>query len=173
VAALLITVRNKARQQMPRREGPPPQQQPQQQHAQQPQQQPQGGDNGKGARRRDRRRRAQVQQVPMPAGHYSPPPTPDASARQTGIGAWLAPDGTIRPLKLEFRVHVRQGGLTVTVLDVDNRQPMLPSTALGWQATSPSQIAARCGCSRASRAAIRVTPPSTSAAKTRPSFCHC
>jgi superfamily II DNA or RNA helicase len=75
----------------------------------------------------------------MPAGHYSPPPTPDASARQTGIGAWLAPDGAIRPLKLEFRVHVRQGGLTVTVLDVDNRQPMLPSTALGWQATSPSQ----------------------------------
>jgi superfamily II DNA or RNA helicase len=63
---------------------------------------------------------------------------PDASARPTGIGAWLAPDGAVRSLRLEFRVHVRQGGLTVTVLDVDNRVPLLPSVALGWQALSPS-----------------------------------
>jgi superfamily II DNA or RNA helicase len=63
---------------------------------------------------------------------------PDASARPTGIGAWLAPEGAVRSLKLEFRVHVRQGGLTVTVLDVDNRVPLLPSVALGWQALSPS-----------------------------------
>ncbi len=59
VAALLITVRNKARQANPRRE------QPQQTQHQPQQQQPQhanaggGGDNGKAARRRDRRRRAQ------------------------------------------------------------------------------------------------------------------
>jgi hypothetical protein len=63
---------------------------------------------------------------------------PDASARPTGIGAWLAPEGAVRTLRLEFRVHVRQGGLTVTVLDVDNRVPLLPSVALGWQALSPS-----------------------------------
>ncbi|HWA71207.1 MAG TPA: SNF2-related protein [Polyangiaceae bacterium] len=132
VAALLITVRNKARQQMPRREAP--QQPTQQQAAPAPSQ----GDNGKAARRRDRRRRAQVQQVPTPVGHYPTAPTQDVSARSTGIGAWLAPEGTIRSLKLEFRVHVRQGGLTVTVLDVDNRQPLLPSSALGWQAAAPT-----------------------------------
>jgi uncharacterized Zn finger protein len=51
VAALLITVRNKARQQMPRREAP---QQPAQQQAAPP---PSQSDNGKAARRRDRRRR--------------------------------------------------------------------------------------------------------------------
>jgi superfamily II DNA or RNA helicase len=145
VAALLITVRNKARQQMPRREGPPPviQQQPQHQHQSQPQHQQQpsggggGGDNGKASRRRDRRRRTQVPQVQMPVGHY-PAPAPDTNLRTTGIGAWLAPEGTIKSIKLEFRVHVRQGGLTVTVLDVDNRTPLLPSAALAWQATSPT-----------------------------------
>jgi superfamily II DNA or RNA helicase len=143
VAALLITVRNKARQANPRRE------QPQQTQHQPQQQQPQhanaggGGDNGKAARRRDRRRRAQggggAPVMPIQtAHHYSPPPSPDASARTTGIGAWLAPEGTIRALKLEFRVHVRQGGLTVTVLDMDNRVPLLPSAALAWQSVSPT-----------------------------------
>ncbi len=135
VAALLITVRNKARQQMPRREPSQPQHQQQQAAAPAPSS---PNDNGKAARRRDRRRRAQVQQVPAPVGHYPTAPTPDASARSTGIGAWLAPEGTIRSLKLEFRVHVRQGGLTVTVLDVDNRQPLLPSAAMGWQAAAPT-----------------------------------
>lgn len=126
VAALLITVRNKARAASPRRD--PVQQSPAAPPA----------DNGKGARRRDRRRRAQTQQMAAPPGHY-PAPTPDASARPTGIGAWLAPEGTARTLQLEFRVHVRQGGLTVTVLDVDNRTALLPSLALGWQAVSPTR----------------------------------
>src|SRR5262245_10802517 len=107
VAALLITVRNQARAALPRREpppGPPP-----------GHHQPQLGDS-KSSRRRDRRRRAQQQQHVVPPG-FQPPPAPDASARPTGIGAWLAPEGAIRTQNLEFRVHVRQGGLTVTVLD--------------------------------------------------------
>ncbi len=141
VAALLITVRNKARQQMPRREAPPqgqpPQQQPQQPAAAQQQQ-----DGGKAARRRDRRRRgAQLPPAPPQPGHYvpTPGPAPEGTARSTGIGAWLAAEtSSTRTVKLEFRVHVRQGGLTVTVLDVDNRSPMLPSAALNWQAFSPT-----------------------------------
>jgi superfamily II DNA or RNA helicase len=131
VAALLITVRNRARAALPRPATPPgghPHAHP---HAQQL------GDGSKASRRRDRRRRVQSQQLPVPQSHYTPP-MPDASARPTGIGAWLAPDGAVRSLRLEFRVHVRQGGLTVTVLDVDNRVPLLPSVALGWQALSPS-----------------------------------
>ncbi|HYJ07436.1 MAG TPA: SWIM zinc finger family protein, partial [Polyangiaceae bacterium] len=139
VAALLITVRNRARAHLPRREAQPQPQPP-------PQPQPahnggggSGGD-GKGGRRRDRRRRGgqpQVVQLPSGAGHYVPPPA-DVSARPTGIGAWLSPEGARRSLNLEFRVHVRQGGLTVTVLDVDNRTPMLPSHALTWQTLSPT-----------------------------------
>jgi len=125
VAALLITVRNQARAQLPRREAP------QVVHP------PQGGLDSKSSRRRDRRRRAQNQQLAVPPGLH-PPPTPDASARPTGIGAWLAPEGAVRLLRLEFRVHVRQGGLTVTVLDTDARMPLLPSVALSWQAVTPT-----------------------------------
>ncbi|HWZ87454.1 MAG TPA: SNF2 helicase associated domain-containing protein, partial [Polyangiaceae bacterium] len=135
VAALLITVRNKARSQLPRREAPV---QPQQ-HA--PVVQQSNGADPKGGRRRDRRRRQQqAPQLPTPVSHYTPhaAPTPDMSARPTGIGAWLAPDGTQRTLHLEFRVHVRQGGLTVTVLDIDNRTPLLPSVALNWQSVIPT-----------------------------------
>ncbi len=94
-------------------------------------------DATKSSRRRDRRRRAQNQQLVAPPG-LRPPPTPDASARPTGIGAWMSPEGAARQLKLEFRVHVRQGGLTVTVLDVEARMPLLPSVALSWQAVSPT-----------------------------------
>ena len=126
VAALLITVRNQARAALPRREHPQPA--PQTQHAQ--------SSESKSSRRRDRRRRAQQQQLAVPPGMTLP--TPDASARPTGIGAWLAPDGSVRLLNLEFRVHVRQGGLTVTVLDVDARVPLLPSVALTWQALAPT-----------------------------------
>ncbi len=128
VAALLITVRNQARAKLPRREAPPPAPAPAAQTA---------PAESKSARRRDRRRRAQSQQLVVPPG-LQPPPTPDASARSTGIGAWLTPEGALRVLDLEFRVHVRQGGLTVTVLDTDARLPLLPSAALGWQALAPT-----------------------------------
>lgn len=128
VAALLITVRNQARAQLPRREAQTPPQPPPH---------PPAGAESKAARRRDRRRRAQAQQHVVPPG-LAPPPPPDASARPTGIGAWLAPEGAVRVLNLEFRVHVRQGGLTVTVLDTDARVPLLPSVALNWQALAPT-----------------------------------
>lgn len=130
IAALLITVRNQARAQQPR----PPQPQP----TPQPQAQPQNQSNGeaKANRRRERRRRTQQQQLAVPPGLTLP--SPDATARPTGIGAWLAPEGAIRRLNLEFRVHVRPTGLTVTVLDVDARVPLLPSVALAWQALAPT-----------------------------------
>jgi superfamily II DNA or RNA helicase len=140
VAALLITVRNKARSALPRpapNAGGQPQHHQQHAHHHQPHAQNGAGDGGKGNRRRDRRRRAQAQQLTAPTTHYTPPQV-DASARATGIGAWLPPESTQRSLNLEFRVHVRQGGLTVTVLDVENRVPLLPSVALGWQAISPT-----------------------------------
>jgi superfamily II DNA or RNA helicase len=155
VAALLITVRNKARAAMPRPPAPPAQQhQPQHQHQQhQPQHQHQQHQQhqqhhhqqaaaqhaDKARNRRDRRRgRVQPQQVTVSPGQVLPP-IPDASARATGIGAWLTPEGAVRALQLEFRVHVRQGGLTVTVLDVDSRHAMLPSVALNWQSLSPTR----------------------------------
>lgn len=136
VAALLITVRNRARAQLPRRDPQP----------QAPAPQPASANGqSKSSRRRERRRRAQNQTLAVPPG-LRPPPTPDASARPTGIGAWLSPENAARRLDLEFRVHVRQGGLTVTVLDVDARVPLLPSVALSWQSLAPTD----------DRAALRV-----------------
>jgi superfamily II DNA or RNA helicase len=131
VAALLITVRDQARGGQPRRE--PPQPVPQTAHA--------GGDAK--SRRRDRRRRAST--VLAPSGPMAPPvrelgapPPPDASARATGIGAWLPPPGTNHTRPIEFRLHARQQGLTVTVLDTEARAPLLPSVALAWQALHPT-----------------------------------
>ena len=130
VAALLITVRDQARGAQPRRE--PPQPVPQTAHA--------GGDTK--SRRRDRRRRAgggipggPIVQVPREMGTL---PSPDASARPTGIGAWLPPPGANHGRPIEFRVHARQQGLTVTVLDTEARVPLLPSVALAWQALHPT-----------------------------------
>ncbi|MCC6216593.1 MAG: SNF2 helicase associated domain-containing protein [Polyangiaceae bacterium] len=126
VAALLITVRNQARAANPRRDAPPPPPPPPA---------PALADT-KGGRRRERRRRNPAPVHTVAVGLPPPPPT-DALLRTTGIGAWM-PDAAARALNLEFRMHVRQGGLTVTVLDTDARVPMLPSAALGWQALAPT-----------------------------------
>ena len=40
--------------------------------------------------------------------------------------------------RVEFRLHVRQGALTVTVLDAEARVPVLPSAAVAWQALLPT-----------------------------------
>jgi hypothetical protein len=66
------------------------------------------------------------------------PPTVSASARSTGIGAWLAPQGLVRSRPPRVSRPRPPGGLTVTVLDTDARVPLLPSVALSWQAHSPT-----------------------------------
>jgi len=180
VAALLISIRDHARSASPRREQPSmsmsapmpmsappsmPPMMPQTAHAG-------GGDALKRVRRRDRRGR------PEGMGMGGPPPVSsqgaasmgtsgstvamaapatDATARQTGLGAWLPPEGLARPKPVEFRLHVRQGALTVTVLDADQRMPILPSVALAWQSLYPT----------------RGTPPWTCAARTSPSCSRC
>jgi superfamily II DNA or RNA helicase len=148
IAALLISVRNQARANSPRPAATPAST-PVAQPAPVPSAPAPNGsaaaqDASKSSRRRERRRRAQQQQLAAPPGVHVP--TPDASARPTGIGAWMAPPGAVRRLSLEFRLHIRQGGLTVTVLDMDARVSLLPSVALQWQALAPT----------ADRAALRL-----------------
>lgn len=146
IAALLISVRNQARANAPRPPAPSPTPPTPAPAPPNPAQNNGGSlnDASKSSRRRERRRRAQQQQHVAPPGVHVP--TPDASARPTGIGAWMAPAGAVRRLALEFRLHIRQGGLTVTVLDVDARVSLLPSVALTWQALAPT----------ADRAALRI-----------------
>lgn len=145
VAALLITLRDQARGTQPRQHNnnnnPPPMHTPmhmQTAHA--------GGDALKRVRRREGHRGPQQpQQAPVaPVAMISSGPTtnlaaqPEATAKQTGIGAWLPPEGLSGARRVEFRLHVRQGALTVTVLDADARAPVLPSVALSWQALVPT-----------------------------------
>ncbi len=159
VAALLITVRNQARSQQPPRQGgpgpqagqqpalgaPPPSPQPalaihssQNQHPAQHAGMPgAAARDGKPSRRRERRRRAQAQNAAVIAPGVDLL-GPDIASRTTGLGAWLAPDGATRRMDLEYRVHVRAGALTITVLDLGARVPLLPSAALAWQALAPT-----------------------------------
>jgi superfamily II DNA or RNA helicase len=138
VAALLISLRDQARGSQPRRDPPLPAMVPQTAHA--------GGEMLKRVRRRDRRRGssppvgpAQVSSMGM-SGSTVPlnAPPQDATAKQTGIGAWLPAEGSGGVRRVEFRLHVRQGALTVTVLDAEARVPILPSTALAWQLLLPT-----------------------------------
>ncbi len=144
VAALLITVRNKARSAVA--PAVKPQRNPNHKHASGAAAAEQRQLIPKGGRRRDhatRRRQQQTPQLPAPVSHYNTPhaaPAPDMSARPTGIGAWLAPDGDSGARCIwSSCVHVRlRAGLTVTVLDIDNRTPLLPSVALNWQSVIPT-----------------------------------
>ncbi|MBK9264278.1 MAG: SNF2 helicase associated domain-containing protein [Polyangiaceae bacterium] len=140
VAALLITLRDQARGSQPRQNptGHAPMHH-QTAHA--------GGDALKRVRRRERHGGVQppaVNPVPavsmissVPTSNLAAPQT-DATAKQTGIGAWLPPEGMAGGRRVEFRLHVRQGALTVTVLDAEARVPVLPSVALAWQALYPT-----------------------------------
>ena len=141
VAALLITIRDQARGAQPRREPPPATNLPQTAHA-----------GGTEALKRLRRRERHGDMVPpshissTSAAALGPPGSPvspsapqaDATARQTGIGAWLPPETMSGGRRVEFRIHVRQGAVTVTVLDAEARVPILPSAALAWQALYPT-----------------------------------
>jgi superfamily II DNA or RNA helicase len=129
VAALLITVRNQARSQQPPRREPAP-------VVATPAAPSPAPRESKPSRRRERRRRTQIQAVP--ASGIVELPGPDGGARSTGIAAWLAPESGLRRMDLEYRVHVRAGGLTITILDLGARVPLLPSAALAWQALSPN-----------------------------------
>ncbi len=166
VAALLIAVRDQARGSQPRREPPPPAQAaPSNGGGNNNNSNNNNNDALKRGRRRDRRNRNLPASSPSAMAAMGPPgstvgpavPAPvvhhaslsraegamgalpqDASAKPTGIGAWLPPESFAGARKLEFRIHVRQGAVTVTVLDAEARMPVLPSVALSWQTLFPT-----------------------------------
>jgi superfamily II DNA or RNA helicase len=106
------------------------------------------GQSAKASRRERRRARLlALQQGPTTvhvshthggAVHVGAAPSSDASARPTGVGAWLPPAGKTTAKPVEFRLLVRASGLSVTVLDPEARVPMLPSAALAFQAQHPT-----------------------------------
>lgn len=123
VAALLISVRDRAR-------GEP-------QRAVMTAVSPQTAHAG-GESKRARRRRARLNASAAAGVSANMVADQDATAGQTGIAAWLPPDGIQTNHSVEIRIHVRQGALTVTVLDAEARVAVLPSVALTWQALYPT-----------------------------------
>ena len=100
-----------------------------------------------------------------------------------GVGAWLPEPTPPPPKHIEYRLQVRQvghanagpgGALTITVLDPDARQPLLPSTLLaGQDLHAHRRIATQSACSRASRTRARAAWGSTSGARTRAICSRC
>jgi superfamily II DNA or RNA helicase len=123
VAALLIAVRDRARGDQNRQ--PPPAAAPNTAHA--------GGES-----KRARRRRARLNAAAAAGVVPHLVTEPEVAAGQTGLAAWLTPVGVDAGHMVEMRMHVRQGALTVTVLDAEARVAVLPSVALTWQALFPT-----------------------------------
>lgn len=126
VAALLITVRDRARGALPKRAASP---------------QPGASATASGQikskpRRRDRRRRSGGSHGAI--AQIGAVPEPNSQASATGIGAWLAPPNHPQPRSIEYRLNVRHNTVVVTVLDTETRVPLLPSQALASQAEQPS-----------------------------------
>ena len=63
---------------------------------------------------------------------------PEAPVSHTGMATWLPHEGVPAAHPIEFRMHVRQGALTITVFNAEARVPVLPSVALAWQSVFPT-----------------------------------
>jgi len=64
-------------------------------------------------------------------------PRPNGTV-STGIDAWLPEPMPPVPKAIEYRLQVRPGSLTITLLDPNARTPLLPSTLLAAQAQTPT-----------------------------------
>ncbi|HEX7662935.1 MAG TPA: SWIM zinc finger family protein, partial [Polyangiaceae bacterium] len=100
-----------------------------------------GGDmSGGGGGRRSRRARARAMKL---AGGGAAPGGQQQQGRgsgivSTGVDAWL-PEPMPPVPKIEYRLQVRPGSLSVTVMDPNQRTPLLPSTLLTSQSEVPGQ----------------------------------
>ncbi len=95
---------------------------------------------GNGQSRRAKRRAARALKVPLRAA-ASPPVRQGFSVEgrvSTGIDAWLPEPMPPPPKRIEYRMQVKPGSLTVTLLDPDARTPLLPSALLVFQAQAPT-----------------------------------
>ncbi|MGH7282740.1 MAG: SNF2-related protein [Polyangiaceae bacterium] len=95
-----------------------------------------GGEMSGGGGRRSRRARARAMKLAA-AGGVAPGGRSNGVV-STGVDAWL-PEPMPPVPKVEYRLQVRPGSLTVTVLDPNARTPLLPSALLMPQSEVPGQ----------------------------------
>lgn len=143
VAALLIALRDQVRPKQPR---PEPQQNgaaamTHMQHGPTGEIEPVAG----GSRRARRRARKLAAQRAMGTTGGMPAGRPgftvegrDSGRSPTGVDAWIAEPMPPAPKTIEYRMQVRSGALTVSLLDPDARTPLSASTLLAFQAQRPT-----------------------------------
>jgi superfamily II DNA or RNA helicase len=99
------------------------------------------GVDGEG--RRSKRARARA----MKAAHHATQTTRGIAPSGTGVDAWLPEPMPPAPKQIEYRLQVKQvghgatgagGGLTITLLNPENRVPLLPSALLVAQDQHPT-----------------------------------
>jgi superfamily II DNA or RNA helicase len=99
------------------------------------------GVDGEG--RRSKRARARA----MKAAHHASQTTRGIAPSGTGVDAWLPEPMPPAPKQIEYRLQVKQvghgatgagGGLTITLLNPENRVPLLPSALLVAQDQHPT-----------------------------------
>jgi superfamily II DNA or RNA helicase len=93
-----------------------------------------------GSSRRARRRARKL--AAQRAGGVTPPHrhgfSMDGAAGRTGIDAWLAEPMPPAPKSIEYRMQVRSGALTISILDAEARMPLSATALLAFQAQKPT-----------------------------------
>jgi superfamily II DNA or RNA helicase len=89
-----------------------------------------------GLSRRAKRARARALKLAAASGGAPRPAVFGVSA--TGVESWLSEPMPPAPKQIEYRMQVRPGALTITLLDPNARTPLLPSALLAHQDEHPT-----------------------------------
>jgi superfamily II DNA or RNA helicase len=138
VAALLISLRDQVRPKQPR---PEPAQNGAAAHAGHvPHPLPSQLDalDGLGGSRRARRRARKLAAQRPPVGPSGRPGFTIGDRQSGGVEAWLAEPMPPPPRSVEYRMQVRAGGLTISLLDPEARMPLSATALLAFQAQKPT-----------------------------------
>lgn len=96
-----------------------------------------GGGGSRRARRRARKLAAQRAGT-APTGTPGRPGFTERHGAATGIDAWLPEPMPPAPKVIEYRMQVRSGSLTISLLDPDARTPLSAAALLQFQAQRPT-----------------------------------
>ena len=133
-----------------------------------------------GEGRRSKRARARAMKAAQHSATHTRGFVPSGGV--SGVDAWLPEPMPPAPKHIEYRLQVKQvghggggagGSLTITLLDPDARQPLLPTALLLGARPAPHARSRRPPPARALRERrARAASASTSAARTRASSCR-
>jgi hypothetical protein len=96
-----------------------------------------------------------------------------ANPNAHGVDAWVPEPMPPAPKTIEYRMQVRGGALTISLLDPDARMPLSATALLAHQAQKPTADRDALRSSRVTRPRVRAASASTCAARTPPICFRC